>query len=233
MKAVVLTATRYSDDSYMANLFTDEVGYVTVSVKTGKRSRVRTSHLQPLSVLELLLVGKPSQKVMRVEECAATGGFSGLADSPVKMLMAQFLAEFLNHALRSCNADVRLFGFLLESLAAYSSAMRGVADFHLVFLVKLTHYLGFFPNLEGFGERVCFDLVDGQFVAFPPLHGHYLPPDKTVAFARLLRADYDTVYLYNLKRVERNEILDYIIAYYRLHSPDFGELRSLDVLRSM
>jgi DNA repair protein RecO (recombination protein O) len=66
-----------------------------------------------------------------------------------------------------------------------------------------------------------------------PLHANYLLPEATVALANLLRLDYDTMYLYDVNRQQRNEILDYIIKYYKLHMAEFGDLRSLDVLREL
>ena len=48
MKAVVLSVVNYSDSGCMVNLFTDELGYVTASVKVGKRSAVRKVNLHSL-----------------------------------------------------------------------------------------------------------------------------------------------------------------------------------------
>ncbi len=233
MRAIVLTSTLYSDNSYMLNLFTDELGYVVTSVKVGKRSKVRLSHIQPLTLLSVELHGRPSQQVMHVTECVALPGCERLMMEPGKVLMAQFLAEFLQHALRSMQRDERLFNFLYESICRYNDIERGAANFHLIFLIKLTHYLGFFPNLEGFDSGVCFDLENGCFVRRLPLHANYLLPEATVALANLLRMDYETIYLYEVNRHQRNEILDYIIKYYKLHMAEFGDLRSLDVLREL
>ncbi len=233
MSAIVLTSTLYSDNSYMLNLFTDELGYVVTSVKVGRRSKVRLSHIQPLTLLSVELHGRPSQQVMHVTECVALPGCERLMMEPGKVLMAQFLAEFLQHALRSMQRDERLFDFLYESICRYNDIERGAANFHLIFLIKLTHYLGFFPNLEGFDSGVCFDLENGCFVRRLPLHANYLLPEATVALANLLRMDYETIYLYEVNRRQRNEILDYIIKYYKLHMAEFGELKSLDVLRSL
>ena len=150
-----------------------------------------------------------------------------------KMLTAQFLAEFLNHTLRLYQRDTALFDFVFDSICRYNSLARGQANFHLVFLVKLTHYLGFFPNLEGLDSGVCFDLENGCFVRRLPLHNNYLLPKDTIAFVHLLRLDYDTMYLFDVNRQQRNDILDHIIKYYKLHLAEFGDLRSLDVLREL
>jgi DNA repair protein RecO (recombination protein O) len=45
--------------------------------------------------------------------------------------------------------------------------------------------------------------------------------------------DYDTMYLFDVNRQQRNEVLDHIIKYYKLHLAEFGDLRSLDVLREL
>ncbi|MBR5238039.1 MAG: DNA repair protein RecO [Paludibacteraceae bacterium] len=233
MRAIVLTSTLYSDNSYMLNLFTDELGYVVVSVKVGKRSKVRLSHIQPLTLLSVELHGRPSQQVMHITECVALAGCEQLMMEPNKVLMAQFLAEFLQHALRSMQRDERLFEFIFNSIRRYNDIERGDANFHLVFLIKLTHFLGFFPNLEGFDSGVCFDLENGCFVRRLPLHNNYLLPNDTMAFVHLLRLDYDTMYLLDANRRQRNDILDHIVKYYKLHMAEFGELRSLDVLREI
>ena len=117
----MLTSTLYSDNSYMLNLFTDELGYVSVSVKVGKRSKVRLSHIQPLTLLSGELHGRPSQQVMHVTECAALSGCESIAMDISKMLTAQFLAEFLNHTLRLYQRDTALFDFVFDSICRYNS----------------------------------------------------------------------------------------------------------------
>ncbi|MEE1090540.1 MAG: DNA repair protein RecO, partial [Paludibacteraceae bacterium] len=121
MRAIVLTSTLYSDNSYMLNLFTDELGYVIVSVKVGKRSKVRLSHIQPLTLLSVELHGRPSQQVMHVTECVALPGCESIATDIAKMLTAQFLAEFLNHTLKLYQRDEALFDFIFESIHRYNS----------------------------------------------------------------------------------------------------------------
>lgn len=233
MNAIVLTSTRYADDRYMVNLFTDELGYVSVAVKIGRRSKVRQIHLQPLSLLTVQLSGKPSQHVMNITECAVAKNVQPVTDDPIKQITLQFLAEFLHHTLYSLQSDASLFDFISSSVRQYAELERGKANFHLVFLLKLTHYLGLFPNLENYQMGAVFDLQDGCFTVRLPLHNFYLSVDETITFIQLLRADYTTAYLYDFTRAQRNSILDHILLYYRLHSNSFGDLKSLDVFRSL
>lgn len=233
MNAVVLTSVRYADDRYMVNLFTDEIGYISVAVKVGRRSKVRQVHLQPLSFLSVQLTGKPSQRVMNVSECSVCNDILMPVDDPIKQITLQFLAEFLQYTLYSQQNDTSLFEFITSSVRQYVALDKGKANFHLIFLLKLTHYLGLFPNLENFVAGAVFDLVDGCFTSHLPAHGSYLSPDETLVFIQLLRADYNTAYLYNFTRAQRNAILEHILSYYRLHCNSFGDLKSLEVFRTL
>lgn len=52
-------------------------------------------------------------------------------------------------------------------------------------------------------------------------------------FVNLVRADFSTLYLFDYSRSDRNEILDYILIYFKLHTPSFPEIKSLQVLREL
>ena len=47
----------------------------------------------------------------------------------------------------------------------------------------------------------------------------------------LFRMDYATLHLFRLSRRERMRILQVLNEYYRLHVPNFPELKSLEVLQ--
>ena len=44
---------------------------------------------------------------------------------------------------------------------------------------------------------------------------------------------YETMHLFAMNRDERNRCLDIICRYYRLHLPDFPELKSINVLKEL
>ncbi len=233
MKAIVLTTTLYSDNSYMVDLYTDEAGYAVASVKTSRRSAMRNSLLQPLSLLNVELSGKQSQRIRHISECSMCHSTPDIAQDIAKNMTAQFLAELLQRVLRNNGVDANLFAFIEESILTFDRTTHGAQNFHLVFLTKLTHYLGFFPNLEGFDEGVFFDMQEGRFSATQPLTGTYLSPEDTVGLAHLMRIDYPTMHLYRTTQAERNRILEAILAYYRLHTTDFAPLKTLEILRTL
>ena len=45
--------------------------------------------------------------------------------------------------------------------------------------------------------------------------------------------NYRSMRLFRMNRAQRNFILDCLLAYYRLHVPEFPELKSVEVLREI
>jgi DNA repair protein RecO (recombination protein O) len=58
-------------------------------------------------------------------------------------------------------------------------------------------------------------------------------PQEASRIHLLMRMDYATMHLFRLSRADRNRILEILILYYRLHIPQFPELRSLPVLHEL
>ena len=110
---------------------------------------------------------------------------------------------------------------------------KGVANFHLVFLLRLLHYLGIYPNVESYVAGSCFDMLNGVFVDRIPMHRHYLNRQESVVFARLLKISFENMSLYSFSRQDRVSVINRILEYYRLHLPDFPEIKSLSVMQSL
>ena len=112
-------------------------------------------------------------------------------------------------------------------------AERDYANFHLVFMMRLSRFVGFFPNLDAFQPGACFDLRNATFTSRVPLHPDYLLPVEAAGINRLIRMDYENMHLFRLSRHERNQISDTVLRYYRIHVPDMPELKSFHVLREL
>ena len=66
-----------------------------------------------------------------------------------------------------------------------------------------------------------------------PKHRHYLNKGEIALFSRLLRISFENMSLYGFSRQERVRIIHRILEYYRLHLPDFPEIKSLSVMQSL
>ena len=103
----------------------------------------------------------------------------------------------------------------------------------IVLLIQLARHLGIAPDAIPFKEQNFFDLLNTEYTVTPPQHKYYLHPYDAQHIPLILRLRYPTMHLLKLTPAERHRALRIILTYYRLHIPNFPQLRSLEMLRDM
>lgn len=231
---IVLHSLKYSDSATIVTIYTQQFGRVSYMVYgvNKKKAVYRSAFLQPLSIVDIDVIHTPGKEIQRVKEVRTAVPFTEIPFQPIKNSIALFLSEVLSRTLRESEPDEELFIFLKNSILLLDCCEQGVANFHLVFLLKLTRYLGCFPNNEE-KSNGYFDLINGIFLYQKPLHSHYLLPELSKDFAILLDSDYHNMADSSFSRKRRMELLESIVEYYRLHMPDFNGLHSLEVLQNL
>ena len=235
LEGIVLRTRKYSDGLMIADIYTAQYGRMSflLPVSHSKRSKVRSVLFQPLSMLSFTASIKANNALSRISEVSHYSMYSSIPNDVVKSSIALYLAELLTYALRESDKDESLFTFLDRSFVFFDNLEHGYADFHLVFMVQLLRFLGIYPNIEDYVPGYYFDLVHGCATGDHPSHPHFLMPADAAPFIELLRTGYDTMHRLSLNRKLRGEYLATLAAYYRLHIPDFPELKSAEVLREL
>lgn len=235
-KAVALHCIKYSDTAVIATLYTETSGRASflVPVSRSRKAVVKPVLFQPLALVEVDFADRPHSALGRVKDARLFHPFSTLCTHPHKMPIALFLAEFLYRAVREESENRPLFAYIVHSIEWLDACREGFSNFHLVFLMRLTRFLGIYPNADDYREGDCFDLLNACFTPLrPEAHPYCLEPGEAARLRQLLRMDYGTMRLFSMSRAERARCLEVILDYYRLHLPDFPELKSLDVLRAL
>lgn len=232
---IVLHTLKYSDTSHIVEMYTESLGRSSflVRIPKSKKAAVKTVLFQPLSILELEIEYKATSNLHRVKDAKAYYLFSSLPYDPYKSAIALFLAEFLYRAIREEAENRPLFTYLLHSIQWLDEQSSSYANFHLVFLMRLSRFLGLYPNLDDYSADCYFDLLNASFTSTKPFHNSYIKAEESAQLAQLMRMNYETMHLYKMSRGERNRCLVIINDYYRLHLPDFPILKSLDVLKEL
>jgi DNA repair protein RecO (recombination protein O) len=230
---IILHTTRFNDSASIATVYTRQLGRVSYLVYgvNKKKSVCRNALLQPLSIVELDVTHIHRKDMQQIREIRMGHQFTGIPFHPVKNSVALFLSEVLFKTLRNSVPDDNLYLFIENSILQLDYIEKGIQNFHLVFLLKLTRFLGFEPNVEKGGNY--FDLLNGVFHKEKPLHIHILSPEVTLQFSALLETDYQTLEKLILTREQRSDLLKSLIEYYRLHLPEFHNIHSLSVLQSL
>jgi DNA repair protein RecO (recombination protein O) len=231
---IVLHSIKHTDSSSIITVYTRQFGRVSYMVHgvNKKKSICRAAFLQPLSMVEMDVFHIPGKDIQRIKDMRMDYQFTGIPFNPIKNSLALFLSEVLFRALRQTEPDENLFMFLENSIQQLDCCEEGIANFHLIFLIKMSRYLGFEPSLEEENEKY-FDLMNGVFLRDKPLHVHFLQSETTTNFILLLQTDYSNMHKLILTRDERTNLLKGLVEYYRLHIAEFHALHSLEVLQSL
>ncbi len=231
---IVLHSLKHTDSTTIITIYTRQFGRVSYIVHgvNKKKSVCRAALLQPLSIVEMDVFHTPGKNIQRLKEMRMEQTLTGIPYNPVKNSLALFLSEILFRTLRQTEPDESLYLFLENSILQLDCSETGISNFHLVFLLKLTRYLGFEPNQDEVSANY-FDLMNGVFLKEKPTHVHFVLPEVSVDFIRVLNAGYSDMHNLVFSRARRANLLQSIVEYYQLHIPDFHGLHSLQVLQSL
>jgi DNA repair protein RecO (recombination protein O) len=216
-------------------MYTEAFGRVSylVTRNRGKKTTVSKALFLPLSVVEMEVEHQNKRDLHRIRETKQCYPLNRLFTDPVKNALALFIAEVLFRVVKDTEPDARLFDYLYRSINLLELVEGGVANFHVVFLLHLLHYLGIFPNTDSYAEGYYFDMQNGVFANQEPLHRHYLNREESRIFARLFKISYENMSLYAFSRHDRVNILNRILTYYRIHLPEIPEIKSLPILQAL
>ncbi|GHT24439.1 DNA repair protein RecO [Bacteroidia bacterium] len=234
-RAIVLRYFNYNDTSAIVRVFTEEFGqmsYLTYKSK-GKRAKVAGSVFHPLAILDLEVEHQNSREIQRLQEAKVHVPLVYLLSNPVKSAMSLFLAEWVGKAVKGEQADRLLFDYLVQSIQVLDLSEKDYANFHLVFLLRLTQFLGFYPDAENYAPHCYFDLLNGFFVTAQPSHVHFLDREESALFFQILNLNYDTMGEMHLTGNRRKSLMNRLVEYYRLHLDVFQDINSLEVLHEV
>lgn len=234
-EAIVLHAIKFGESRLIVDMFTREVGRVSFAVPIPKTSkgRLKKQYFQPMTLLEVECDIRQRDQLQKLKDARLLAAYASIPFSPEKLALSLFTAEFLCHALRAEQQNEPLFVYLYDSMQWLDMIETGFANFHLTFLIRMSRFLGFYPNLDDYVRGCIFDLRTATFSLQVPTHRDFLQPDDARRIHTLMRMDFPTMHLFRLSRQERNRITEVLLHYYQLHIPQFPELKSLDVLKEL
>lgn len=233
-KSIVLYTIQYKDSMSIVHLYTEEIGRMVcfLPVSKSKKSLIKSNMFQPLAILDLEIEYKSGKEIHRLKEAKIAFPLNQIPYHPVKSAIALFIAELLYRVIGEHEQNQSLYRFVENAVRILELSDQGIANFHIVFLMKLTAYLGFYPNEDNRGGGI-FDMVNGIFVTSKPLHNHCLSVEQSKVFGDLLRMNFENMGEYIFNRYERQDVIAVLLDYYRLHLTSFPVIKSLDVLKML
>lgn len=232
-KAIVLSSLKYGDTSLIVKAFTASDGlksYMLKGVLVSKKGKLKTAYFQPLMQLEIVANHRNKGTLESIREAKVNYHYQTLHSQIPKNAMTLFLAEMLSHSIHEEECNEALFLYL-ETALQWLDTNDQIANFHLYFLLRLTKYLGVYPDTSN-SQRMYFDLLEGEFINTPSLNP-MLQNKNLSNFKMVLGINFDALHSIALNKADRQELLKSLILYFELHLQGFRKPKSLDVLNEV
>jgi DNA repair protein RecO (recombination protein O) len=234
-RGIVLHHFKYSESSIIAKIYTESFGiqsYIVRGVRK-KGARIKAGLFQPLSLVELVVYYKEKNNIQNLKEIKSALPFTSIPFDINKSTIALFINEILYKCLKEEEANQATFKFLFDAIKFLDKETQRYSDFHLLFMIKLTKYLGFFPKQNYSSENTIFDLSEGIFVKTTPQHMHFIDNPLSKTMDSFLSIGFKDLQNTRIQIQNRRILLDKFIDYYRLHIEGFDNLKSYPVLKTV
>lgn len=212
--AIVFKYFKYGDSSIIVKILTAQFGLQTYIVNgvRSKRSKNKIALYQPLTQLDLVVYHHPTKDINRISEVKCSQPYHHIHSDMQKTAVAIFLAEMLYKCIKD-EGDIKdLFDFISSSIVLFDNQESHYQNFHLMFLLKLSKYLG-----------VGVELSDPAF--------HSLDMQEVEAIKGFIAKPYD--HWIPLSNESRRKILDLIIRFYKSHIDSLKEINSIKILKEV
>ncbi|MDC6362313.1 MULTISPECIES: DNA repair protein RecO [Flavobacteriaceae] len=232
-KAIVLSSLKYGDTSLIVRAFTESDGlksYLLKGVLSSKKGKLKPAYFQPLMPLEIVANHRNKGTLESIKEVKVAMPYKTLHTDILKNSVVLFLAEMLGNSIQEQEKDQALFNYLEYSLHWLDEHPLS-PNFHILFLINLTKYLGFYPDTS-YGNEPYFDLLEGSFCITPSVNP-LIQNEILIDFKKFLGTNFDALQGIQLTKFNRRELLKNMVLYFRLHVHGFREPRSLAVLNAV
>ncbi|MFN2261624.1 MAG: DNA repair protein RecO [Psychroflexus sp.] len=234
-KAIVISTLKFGEADLIAKCFTQDQGltsYLLRGIRKSKKGKLRTSMFQQLTLLDLEATHRDNKNLQFIKEAKVYFPFKTLHSNIYKSSMLMFLAEVLKSAIQEEEQNQALFIFLEESMMHLDESTQ-YANFHLLFLVRLSRFLGFYPDASEENARF-FNLLEGQFQPIE-MNKYCIENQSSETLRTLVTENYNYTEVETLKlnQSKRQAFLEFLMLYFQLHLQGFKKPKSLEILQQL
>lgn len=231
--AIVISALKYGEADLIVKAYTYSDGlktYMLKGVLKSKKGKFKASQFQLLTQLDIVANHRNQGKLEYLKDAKVSHTYTSLHTNMTKGAVVMFLAEVLRNSIREEETNPQLFNYLENSLMWLDLHDR-VANFHLLFLLNLTRYLGFYPDSAS-KELPYFNLLDGVF-ELNSVNSYCIDGRNVEILRDILGINFDTLNEVKLNQQSRSSFLNRLLLYYELHIEGFKKPKSLAVLNEI
>ena len=236
LHCIALRTIKYSDSRSILSAWSAERGYVSFAMPAGKGREAgrRRALTMPLAAFEGVCEIRNDRDVMFIRDLKPMHVGMAMISDPAKLAMALFLAEVFEKLLRNSQHDDALSLMIFDTVDVLNRTnARGVANFALWTLYRLTVPLGIEPDMSDWRPQALFDLEAARWRMSLPTASMSFGGDEAKAVRMLSRLNRDNIERLRMTREARRALLDGLLRYYDVHYCKVTPLHSLDVVSEL
>ena len=233
INAIVLSKLKYRDNDLIVKCYSKQRGIVSYLVRGALKSQKGSSravYFQPLSLVLIEEVYKLKQTLHSIKEIKIEYLYKTLHTDILKTSIVMFLSEVLASVLKEEEQNELLFDYI-ENTLKWLDYQTEFSNFHLLFLLNLTKYLGFYPDDQNSASEY-FNLSNGLFESKKDKF-YSISGENLTILKQLLGIDFDRVNTIKLNSKQRQSFLNMLILYFELHLGDFKKPKSLQIFNQV
>ncbi|WP_457610985.1 DNA repair protein RecO [Lutibacter sp.] len=231
-KAIVIKTIKYGDTSLIVTCFTKNCGiktYLLKGVLKSRKAKIKPAYFQPLMQLNLTVNHNNKGGLNSIRDIEILHFYNSIYTDIKKQTIALFLAEIVYYAIREEEQNNTLYKYL-ETSFLWLDTHDNVSNFHLLFLLNLTKFLGFYPETD-VSNKIYFDLLEGSFTNFNKVNS--VTGNNLMQFKKLLGINFEVLHTIDFSATNRQVVLSILIQYFELHLGGFKKPKSLAILKSV
>jgi len=232
---IVLHQVKYSESSVIAKIYTELFGLQSYMIRgiRSKKSKIKSALLQHLTLVDLVVYHKTKSNIHNIKEIKIAYPFQTIPYNISKSSIAVFINEILYHVIKEEEANSDLFKFLFNSLQILDLRESHYANFHYLFLIQLSKYLGFYPKNNFSATNNNFNLEEGNFTNQKGPENLYLTVPYSTYIYELTSSSFENLGAININSAHKNQLLEFLLNYYRMHLPVTLNIKSHHVLQTV
>lgn len=233
-KGIVLHTIKYSETSVITKIYTEKLGLVSYMVNGVRtiKSSAKASMLRPLTLLDMEVQHRENKNLQHIKEFKRSFTYQSIPFDTLKSTISLFLLEVITKSVHEHDPNEEMFEFIFEALVNLDEASKINPDFHLIFLVQLTRYLGFGPHDNYSEKENIFEMREGVFTSSLIENNTILDKKDSELLFRLIGANVFGIKDLGITRKERKLMLKNLLKYYQLHIEGFS-LKSPEILEEL
>ncbi len=234
-EAIVLNKIKYSDSTYIVNLYTRQEGKMAVlsRVPKSKKNSIKPNTFLPFNIVEIEIKQKYSRNIQTIKNCNTLVPLYNIYGDVYRSSIAQFICEIVSKSVKDNEPDNKLYEYLKTTILKLNDVEVSYKNIHLIFMKDYADILGF-RITNNFSEKTpYFNLKEGMFLPVFTVEEESVNINLSKTISTLLLLDFNSLNDFNISYQNRKEILKILISYLKTHLTDLPEIKTIDVLNSV